>query len=165
MTLDLVGYLVAEHRVDQLRDLEQRVTREVVFFAAGVARPKGSHKALLIGGHARLAPASGQEKGWRASVASAACEAMRAAGVGPIDGCVSLLLEFYSPRPKSHTRKNGAIKTGVQPRPTTAPDADKLARSVGDALNEVCYRDDSQICELVVRKLYTDVTLRPFVGA
>jgi Holliday junction resolvase RusA-like endonuclease len=146
----------------------------VTFFAAGGAQPKGSTRALLIGGHARIAPASNKERGWRALVGAAGQEAVRAAGVTPLEGCVEALFEFYSARPMSHLRADGTVKPGRPPRPPTAPDADKLARSVGDALNGVCWRDDAQLVELTVRKLYTchaqpyagvRVTVRPFVGA
>jgi Holliday junction resolvase RusA-like endonuclease len=156
----------------QLAGLPARVV-EVTFFAAGTAKPKGSHRAMLIGGAARIAPASAGERGWRAAVSNAAAAAMRAARVLPLDCAVEMHLEFYSARPKSHYRTNGALKPTAPARPTSAPDADKLARSVGDALNGVCYRDDALICELRISKHYCDeanpycgvrVTVRPFGG-
>lgn len=137
--------------------------RSVVFFAAGTAKPKGSHKAMLIAGKARLAPASAGERGWRAAVASAAAAAMRAERVLPLACCVEVHMAFYSPRPSSHMSAKGHVKPGRPPRPPTAPDADKLARSVGDALNGVCWRDDAQVVRLVVDKLYTNEA-QPYVG-
>jgi Holliday junction resolvase RusA-like endonuclease len=149
---------------------------EITFFAAGKPRPKGSHKAFVIKGtnRAALMGMGKDEKGWRATVSAAAMAAMGEAHVGPIDGCVELLLEFFEQRPKGHFRANGELKPGMQPRPTKAPDWDKLARSVGDALNGICWRDDSQVCEGTVRKIYTTpaqpyvgvrITVRPFKGA
>lgn len=38
--------------------------------------------------------------------------------------------------------------------PTVPPDLDNLAKAVCDALNGVCYADDSQICKLSVEKYY-----------
>lgn len=164
----------------QTSALQERIAYDgaVTFFAAGVARPKGSHRAFVVPGkggaraRAVMAGMGKDEKGWRGAVSSAAHEAM--ARLAPFEGGVVLELEFYTQRPKGHFRTNGELRPLVQPRPTRAPDADKLARSVGDALNGIAYRDDSQVVELVVRKLYTTaaqphvgvrVTVRPYVGA
>jgi Holliday junction resolvase RusA-like endonuclease len=159
---------------DQVAATAPSRTRALTFFAAGTPRPKGSHKAFVVNGRAILAGMGKDEKGWRATVTAAASDAMRTAGVAPLEGCVDVLLEFYDQRPKGHFRTNGQLKADAQPRPTKAPDADKLMRSVGDALNGVCWRDDAQVCEATIRKLYTTeaqpfvgvrVTVRPFVGA
>lgn len=152
-------------QLELAREQEARLVaeRSVSFFAAGTAKPKGSHKAMLIAGHARLAPASAGERGWRAAVSNAAAAAMRAERVQPLEGCVEVHMAFYSQRPTSHRSARGDVKPGRPPRPPTAPDADKLARSVGDALNGVCWRDDAQVVRLVVDKLYTDEA-QPYVG-
>ena len=153
-------------------------TKAITFFAAGTPRPKGSHRAFVVQSQGRaravMAGMGKDEKGWRETVTARAREAMAAAGVAPLEGCVEVLLEFFEQRPKGHYRTNGELKPGAQRRPTKAPDWDKLARSVGDALNGVCWRDDSQVCEGRIRKLYTDsaqpfvgvrITVAPFVGA
>lgn len=126
----------------------------VTFFAAGIAKPKGSHRAFIAGGRAVIAPASTGEKGWRQVVNSAAHDAMN--GRAPFEGCLTVLMEFYELRPRGHYRQNGQLKHDVQPAPRKAPDWDKLARSVGDALNGVVWRDDSQVCDGRVTKRYTD---------
>jgi len=143
----------------------------VEFFCPGTARPKGSHRGFVVAGRVVMAPASAGERGWRESVANAARAAMQ--GMQPLMGPVQVLLEFYSLRPKSHFRKpkrgeficpHGTecvhrcpqpLRPGAQVRPTAKPDGDKLWRSVGDALNGVCYRDDAQVCEATIRKRYT----------
>lgn len=76
-------------------------------------------------------------------------------GAPPLEGPIAVTLEFFELRPKGHYRRNGMLKPGVQRRPTKAPDLDKLMRSVGDALNGVVWRDDSQVCEATIRKRYT----------
>ena len=40
-------------------------------------------------------------------------------------------------------------------KPCKKPDADNIAKVVSDALNGIVYEDDSQICDLNVKKLYT----------
>lgn len=154
----------------------------ISFFVAGTPRPKGSHRAFVVRGRAVVAPASSGERSWRDRVTAAAHDAMR--GRAPLEGPVAVWMEFFSMRPRSHYRiRKGVrledlpfdalIRPGMQVRPTSAPDGDKLWRSVGDALNGVCYRDDRQVCEAVIRKRYTNadtphcgvsVTVEPFEG-
>jgi Holliday junction resolvase RusA-like endonuclease len=154
-------------------------TRALVFFAAGAAKPKGSHKPWVYRGkdgkhRASQAGDSPEEKGWRATVAAAAVAAMRSAGLRPLEGCVDLELAFIiGPRPKDHFLR-GQVRASAPPRPGKKPDYDKLARSVGDALNGIVYVDDAQVVRATVEKLYTSeaqpfvgvrITVRPFVGA
>ena len=54
-------------------------------------------------------------------------------------------------------------------RPTNRPDADNYAKSL-DGLNEVVFRDDAQIVELTVRKIFSDkpelrIEVAPIAGA
>ena len=65
----------------------------------------------------------------------------------PIDVGVFVQMEFYFPRPKSVTRE----------QKLTAPDTDKLARAVHDALtNADLYVDDSRVVGFMARKYYSD---------
>jgi Holliday junction resolvase RusA-like endonuclease len=41
-------------------------------------------------------------------------------------------------------------------KPTGKPDADNIAKIVGDALNGVVWVDDSQIVLLTIRKMYAE---------
>ncbi len=60
-----------------------------------------------------------------------------------------------SPRMKGTKRKNeDQVKASAPKLPTTAPDLDKLCRSIGDALAGICYLNDSQIVDLHVSKFY-----------
>lgn len=136
----------------------------VTFFVAGSPKPKGSHRAFVVRGRAVVAPASTGERAWRDRVTD--CARMAMAGREPLEGPVEIRLEFYTLRPKGHYRTRKGVterRPGVQLRPTSAPDGDKLWRSVGDALNGVCYRDDRQVCEAVVRKRYT-APEQPYCG-
>lgn len=121
----------------------------LTFFAAGVARPKGSHNVY----NGRPVGASKGEPAWRATVALAAAAAMR--GRPPLEGCVRTMLEFYSARPRSHYTKGGKLKASAPPAPGKKPDWDKIARSVGDALNGICWRDDALVVDGRVLKLWT----------
>jgi len=70
------------------------------------------------------------------------------------DRPLSMTLIFVRPRPKSHLRKNGAVKPTAPKYPTTRPDSIKMARAIEDALAGVIYHDDSQIVKHEILKIY-----------
>lgn len=84
-------------------------------------------------------------KSWKKVVAKAATDVYR----GPLlEGPLVATFRFYRPRPKNHFAKFGLSKAGaLSLAPDTRPDVLKLARAAEDALNGICYVDDSQIVE------------------
>ena len=66
-------------------------------------------------------------------------------------------LTFTYLRPKSHCTASGALRKNAPQHHVYTPDTDNLAKFVLDALNGVYYKDDSQICQLIVRKQYGNV--------
>lgn len=92
---------------------------------------------------------------WRAAVAAEAAEAW---GQRPLHaGPVSVTATFVFPRPKAHFgsgRNADVLKPSAPIWCATKPDADKLARAVGDALAGVILRDDNLIVEWTIRKVY-----------
>lgn len=75
-------------------------------------------------------------------------------------------INAFFPIPKSFSKVKRAAVENNEIRPTGKPDCDNIAKAVCDALNNVAYRDDSQIVVLVVQKWYTtqkprvDVTIK-----
>lgn len=61
---------------------------------------------------------------------------------------LAMELRFYFPRP-AHCPSRRVY-------PVVRPDIDNLAKTVTDALNGFLFADDSQLCEITLRKLYTD---------
>jgi Holliday junction resolvase RusA-like endonuclease len=101
---------------------------------------------MSCGGKARLyLPTSDPVHQYKAEVADAA----RLACPTPLQGPLTCRLEFVLPRPASKTRK-----TKANPRyyHTSTPDSDNLAKAVLDACNGILWRDDSQVCTLMVVK-------------
>lgn len=69
----------------------------------------------------------------------------------------------YFPIPKSVSKKKHAEMASGKIKYTKKIDCDNLAKTILDALNQIAYRDDSQVCSLCVGKLYSDeprVTVR-----
>jgi Holliday junction resolvase RusA-like endonuclease len=60
------------------------------------------------------------------------------------------IMKSWSPREKIDARNGAKLHTGT-------PDADNLAKMVGDALNQIVWLDDGQIADLRVIKRYSDI--------
>lgn len=63
---------------------------------------------------------------------------------------------FFTP-PKSTKKKQKAEMLANLILPMKKPDADNIAKIILDALNKIAYKDDSQVIELSVKKIYSDV--------
>ena len=58
--------------------------------------------------------------------------------------------------PKSSSKVKKTAMLSGELLPTKKPDIDNIVKAVLDALNEVAYRDDTQVVELQVRKQYSE---------
>jgi Holliday junction resolvase RusA-like endonuclease len=77
----------------------------------------------------------------------------------PLTGAISLDVTFYLPRPKGHygSGANALKLKGSAPEwHTSKPDIDNLEKLVQDSLNKIFWKDDSQICLISCRKLYSE---------
>lgn len=132
------------------------------FFIHGVPKPGGSKRGFPIkrangSWGVAMTDASGQAgKDWRGDVKAAALNALRTpdAPVPNPGAMLSLTVEFVMPRPKSHYRKDGSIKSGAESWHAKKPDTTKLLRSLEDALTGILWNDDSQIVRQMASKMY-----------
>lgn len=126
----------------------------LAFTVYGVALPKGNLKPRIAtnarGMHFPIVTESNKGvKSWQQLVKQGASEALNRVDELErrlLTEAVRVSATFVLPRPKSLARKVSAH--------TKAPDLDKLARAICDALTGVVYRDDNQVCELVIAKRY-----------
>ena len=73
-----------------------------------------------------------------------------------VNESLKMTVVAHYPIPQSWSkRKQEQARTG-QIRPLVKPDLDNVAKVVADALNNIAYADDKQICELIVAKKYGD---------
>lgn len=89
---------------------------------------------------------------WEAFCKLRAAEAMK--GAAPIDGPVWVVITVFLTVPQSWSRKKAEAAENGRVRPTGKPDLDNYAKAVCDACNGIVFRDDSQVCELVIKKRY-----------
>lgn len=135
---------------------------EIQFTIPGQPAPQGSKIRNRYGGVREANPGTAP---WRADVKLRAEQAMR--GLPPLTGPVEILADFALKRPKHHygTGRNAStLKPSAPFWCETAPDADKLARAIGDALTGVVFRDDAQVSRWTIWKRYgtpgADITVR-----
>ena len=73
------------------------------------------------------------------------------------EGYVKLNINLYYSIAKSDSKKKKLMKLNNELRPNKKPDIDNVVKLVADALNEVAYKDDTQIIEIECRKFYSDI--------
>jgi len=65
------------------------------------------------------------------------------------------IMAFYR-IPKSESKKKKAEMASGTIRPTKKPDMDNVVKIIADSLNEVAYKDDTQIVDVQCRKFYSE---------
>ena len=65
------------------------------------------------------------------------------------------IMAYYS-IPKSASKKKKASMLANEIRPTKKPDMDNVVKVIADSLNQVAYRDDTQIVDCQCRKFYSE---------
>lgn len=71
-----------------------------------------------------------------------------------LDGAIKADITAYFAVPAATSKKRTAMMLKGEIKYTKKIDCDNLAKAVLDSLNGIAYKDDSQICELHVSKLY-----------
>lgn len=136
--------------------------KTIQFYVTGEPRPQLRPRAFMNPyGQARVYNPKTAE-GWKSQIAEAA---QKFIPVQPFSGPVCLELTFYFPRPKGHfgTGKNeGKLKENAPNWHTVKPDRDNLDKPFLDCLTTLgIFRDDSQVCDGVIKKLYCPPGLQP----
>ena len=92
-------------------------------------------------------------RNYESLIKEAAIEAMGSSE--PLETPVTLYLYIRAPIPKSLPKKRiEACLNGLE-KPIKKPDASNVLKSVEDAMNGVVYKDDSQIVNIHVTKVYS----------
>lgn len=134
----------------------------IVFDVRGEPAPKGSSRAMIVGGRAVNVPSGSNVnrqklRSWAGEVSVAAQAAVGAADplLGPL--MVAALFRYSRPRGHFGSGKNAnRVKDSAPLWHIVKPDVDKIARSTLDALTGIVFRDDSQVAVLLVAKYYTE---------
>lgn len=119
----------------------------------GVPRGKQRARVFVRKGTGKISSATpSQTVKYETSLAWVAKQAMN--GREPLEGPLRVLIVSGFPVPKSYSKqKTIDAKTGVI-HPTKKPDLDNIFKLI-DGLNGVVWKDDSQIVQADVRKVYS----------
>jgi len=113
----------------------------------GIPKPQGSKRVF----NGRVVEAAGQGlKIWRKQIEES-CLSIVSEEHSLLLDSVRVEVTFYLPRPASVSIKK-------RPAPIVPPDLDKLLRGLLDGIgqSQVIWQDDSQVTEIVARKVYAD---------
>lgn len=72
----------------------------------------------------------------------------------PENAPLKMNITAYYPIPKSASKSKRAAMLNKEIRPTKKPDVDNIVKIIADSLNEVAYKDDSQIVSASISKYY-----------
>ena len=75
----------------------------------------------------------------------------------PLETPVNLYLYIRVPIPKSYSKKKVEDCLNGLDKPIRKPDASNILKSVEDGMNGIVYKDDSQIVNLHVTKVYSSL--------
>lgn len=82
-------------------------------------------------------------------------------GRAPTENPVALLVHVFKEIPASWSKTDKAKAEAGYIVPTSKPDGDNYLKAVQDSLNEICFKDDSQVVDARVIKRYsTEPALR-----
>jgi Holliday junction resolvase RusA-like endonuclease len=74
----------------------------------------------------------------------------------PFEGPLQLFVRVFKPSLKSFSKKKLAAAESGELRPITKPDVDNYVKGIKDACNNILWKDDSQIVELLASKWYSE---------
>lgn len=126
----------------------------------GLPAPQGSKRALRNphSGRIALVESSKRVATWREDVRQAALAAFPDMPIAT--GPITIEIDFYLPRPKSHFRSGAnahLLRDKAPTRPIAKPDLDKLVRSTCDALTSAgVWADDSRVVTIQAAKWFAD---------
>ena len=118
------------------------------------ANPVGKQRARYVKrGNFVQAYTPEKTRTYEALIRDAAIEAMGASE--PLETPVTLYLYIRVLIPKSHSKKKVEACLNGLDQPIKKPDASNILKSVEDGMNGIVYKDDSQIINLHVTKVYS----------
>lgn len=121
----------------------------LIFVVPGL--PQGKGRARFGNGRA-YTPA--KTVAYEGLIALAGQEAM--SGRPIIEGPVYIVVNAFFPIPKSWSKAKRAAALAGSAWHTGKPDGDNILKAVGDGLNQVVFKDDSQISFAKITKRYAE---------
>lgn len=125
----------------------------IVFTIPGEARAWARARVRVIPGHGVRHFMDNNTRSYESLVKMAAEGAMR--GRDPLQEPLAMSILIRKQPPKSASGVKTRAMLAGELRPGVKPDLSNLAKGIEDALNGIAYRDDAQIVDLRVAKIYS----------
>lgn len=77
----------------------------------------------------------------------------------PLETPVAIYVYVTFPIPKSYSKKRTEACLNGSERHTKRPDLDNIVKAITDAINDIVYKDDSQIVSIHATKVYGTVAM------
>ena len=127
---------------------------QIHFQVEGDPKGKGRPRFTQAGKFTRVYTDK-QTLDYEAVIKSYAAHAMGSSD--PLETAVSVFLYVRLPVPQSYSKKRTeACLSGLE-KPCKKPDIDNIAKTYLDAMNGVIFKDDTQVIDLHVKKVYSAV--------
>lgn len=128
---------------------------QIHFQVEGDPKGKGRPRFTRAGKFTRVYTDK-QTLDYESLIKSFAMEAM--GSTDPLETAVSVFLYVRLAVPQSYSKKRTeACLSGLE-QPCKKPDIDNIAKTYLDAMNGVIFKDDTQVIDLHVKKVYSAVT-------
>jgi len=93
---------------------------------------------------------------YRKAIRNMAIAQMRKQKAQKIEGAVNMNIVYAFRRPQSLSKKERSEIDGGKSVPkTTKPDIDNLTKAILDALNGIAWKDDAQVTQINVQKIWS----------
>jgi len=125
----------------------------VVFVIPGVPVGKGRPRFARQGAFVRTFTPE-KTASYENLVKVKAEDAMRGRRI--IEGAVSVAISLYVTPPASWSSKKQREALAGNVYPISKPDVDNVIKGIFDAMNEIVWRDDKQVVDIVVKKRYSE---------
>lgn len=123
----------------------------VTFTVEGAPVAKG--RPRMVGGKFPRAYTPAKTRVYENLIRLEAAAAME--GRDPIEGAILLSVTAYMPMPASFSKKKRQDAIDGLVVPAVRPDIDNIGKAAMDACNGILFRDDGQVCDLILRKRYS----------
>lgn len=125
---------------------------KISFFIPGEPVALARHRYTITKGkiHNYDAPKNAE---YKALVAMMAAKEMY--GMAPMDKPVAVTITVHKQVPQSWSKKRQKEALSGEIRPTGRPDIDNYIKAVFDGLNQIVFKDDSQVTHVTASKMYS----------
>jgi len=124
---------------------------QIIFDVAGDPRGKGRPRFSRFGKFTKVYTDQ-QTLDYETAIGVSAAHAMGSSQ--PIETPVAVFLYIRLPIPQSYSKKRSEACLSGSEHPTKKPDIDNVAKVFLDAMNGIVYKDDTQVIQMHVNKVY-----------